>query len=182
MPASTIFFNSRVIRKFLVAALLVLTASAAAFAADDYGTEVSTQPLGSPFFRHLAFDFGLDIRDMVKLERRGFGRTETVAIVLISKATGTNFKEYAKRRLKDKVLLKDLADEAKLDYPTLMKNAKAIKEGIEAKGDQNLPPPVFEASPTPEPRRNRKSRAGPSPSPSPSPLPTLPSPAPTPKP
>lgn len=172
------------IRKLLVAVVLVLCASAAAFAADDYGTEVSTQPLGSPFFRHLAFDFGLDIRDMVKLERRGFGRTETVAIVLISKATGTNFKEYAKRRLKDQVLLKDLADEAKLDYTTLMKNAKAIKEGIEAKGDQNLPPPVFEASPTPEPRRNRKSKPkpSPSPSPSPSPFPNPPMPVPTPRP
>lgn len=160
-----IFFNTRVIRKLLVLAILVFCAGAA-FAADDYGTEVSTQPLGSPFFRHLAFDFGLDIHDVVKLERRGFGRTETVAIVLISKSTGTGFKEYAKRRLKDKVLLKDLADEAKLDYPTLMKNAKAIKEGIEAKGDQNLPPPVFEASP----------------SPSPSPRRTLPEPAPTPHP
>ncbi len=154
-------------RRFALLALLIL--STAAVFADDFGVDVSTQPLGSPFFRHLAFDFGLDIHDVVKLERHGFGRGETVTIVLIAKATGASFKDYAKRRLKDQVPLKDLASEAKLDYPTLLKNVRAVKEGIEAKGDQNLPPPVFEPSPTPEPRRAKRGKNQPSPSPTPSP-------------
>jgi hypothetical protein len=159
-----------------LAFIAVLFLSAAAFA-EEPGVNVSTQPLGSPFYRHLAFDFGLDIHDVAKLERRGFGRGETVTLVLISKATGVSFKEYAKRRLKDQVSLKDLAAEAKLDYPTLLKSVRTIKEGIESKGDQNLPPPVFEPSPTPEPRRRRKEKNAPSPSPSPTPS-VSPSPSP----
>ncbi|MBV9080289.1 MAG: hypothetical protein JO102_04125 [Elusimicrobia bacterium] len=150
--------------------LMVLAAGLCATAARAYEPEpeVSTMPIGSSFYRHLAFDFGLDLRDLVKLEKRGFGRNEVVTLVLISKATGTNVKEYAKRRLKDEVELKTLAAEAGLDYPTLMKNVTAVKEGIENKGDQDLPPPVFEPSPSPEPIRRKKGKKDqPSPTPPP---------------
>ena len=143
-------------------------------------TEPSTMPIGSAFYRHLAFDFGLDIRDLVKLERRGFGRGEVVTLVIIAKTTGTPVKEYAKRRLKDKVGLKELASEAGLDYPTLLKTVRAVKEGIESKGEENLPPAVYEPSPTPEPRRRRRGEPpAPSPSPSPSPGPWRPAPSPS---
>lgn len=168
------------IRRLALFSLVCLSA-AAAFAYED-GVDVSTEPIGSPFYRHLAYDFGLDIHDVVKLERHGFGRGEAVTLVLISKATGVSFKDYAKRRLKDQVPLKDLAAEAKLDYPTLLQNVRAVKEGIESKGDQNLPPPVFEPTPTPEPRRARRGKKQPSPSPAPSATPPLPSPFPTPSP
>jgi hypothetical protein len=157
---------SRGLRVAMIAAALIAVFSGRARAAYDE-VDLSTQPIGSSFYRHLAFDFGLDIRDLVKLERRGFGHNEVVTIVLLSKATGTSVKDYAKRRLKDEVLLKDLAAEAGLDYPTLLKNARAIKEGIESKGDMNLPPPVFEASPSPEAGR-KKGKGTPSLSPSPS--------------
>ena len=140
-------------RAAVIGAFLLAAATASAF---EPAPTPSTGPIGGAFYRHLAFDFGLELRDLVKLERRGFGRGEVVTIVLISKATGTSFREYAKRRLKDEVLLKDLAVEAGLDYDTLQKNVKAIKEGIEAKGDVNLPPPVFEASPSPVPANRRK--------------------------
>lgn len=168
-------------KRLALFALLFL--SAGSVCADQFAPEVSTDPIGAPFFRHLAYDFGLDIRDVVKLERHGFGRGETVTLVLVAKATGTSFKEFAKRRLKDQVPLKDLAAGAKLDYPTLLKNVRAIKEGIEAKGDENLPPPVFEPTPTPEPRRARRGKKGESPSPLPSPAasPSL-TPMPTPPP
>ena len=156
------------LRTAFVSLALLLTVSAAS--AQGFETEVSTQPLGSPYYRHLAFDFNLDLQDLVKLEKRGFGRNEVVTIILISKATGTSFKDYAKRRLKDKVLLKVLAAEAQLDYATLIKNTTAIKEGIEAKGDKNLPPPQFEPTPTPTSRRSkRKGKAAETPSPTPSP-------------
>lgn len=168
--------------RIALGALALIGALALPSFADTFETEVSTQPLGSSFYRHLAFDYGLDIRDLVKLERRGFGRGEVVTIVLVSKATGTSVKEFAKRRLKDKVPLKDLAAEAGLDYPTLLKNVRAIKEGIESKGDQNLPPPVYEPTPTPAAKKRKKGEAAASPVPSAAPTPSPTPPAATPVP
>lgn len=109
---------------------------------------ISSEPIGSPFFRHMAFDFNLDLREAAKIEKAGFGRTETVTLMLLSKVTGVPIKDYANRRLNDKggknaVTLESLSKEAGLDYPTLYKNAQAIKEGIESKGDRNLPAPVY---------------------------------------
>lgn len=151
---------------FLILSLLL----SAPLRAERFEPEISTAPLGSPFFRHLAFDYNLDIRDLVRLERRGFGRGESVALVLIAKSTTTTVRELARRRLRDKTSLADLAKEMNLDYPTLRRNVEAIKEGIEAKGDQNLPAPVFEPTPTPAPPKKKKRKKGdPEPSPSPSP-------------
>ncbi len=109
--------------------------------------EPSTSPIGSPFYRHLAHDFNLDLKDLVKFEKKGFGRGEIVTLILISTTTGKPLKEYGKRRLKEKPSLRELATEAKLDYDALYLKARRIKEGIEAKGDTNLPPPVFEDKP-----------------------------------
>lgn len=106
--------------------------------------EISSQPIGSAFFRHLAYDYHLDLQDLVKLEKRGFGRAETISLILISSATGTYFKDLAKRRLKEKILLRNLAAEANLNYETLQKEVIKIKTTIESKGDKNLPPPVFQ--------------------------------------
>lgn len=167
------------LRRTALFAAALFGLAAAASAAFEPEPSPSTGPIGGAFYRHLAHDFGLDIRELVKLERRGFGRGEVVTIVLISKATGTGFKDYAKRRLKDKVLLKDLAAEAGLDYPTLLKNVRAIKEGIEAKGDAHLPPPVYEPSPTPQPgKRKPKADSTPDPKrPAPAPAPVTDAPA-----
>ncbi len=129
----------------------------------------STAPIGSSFYRHVAYDFNLDLRELVKLEKRGFGRGELVTLVLISSTTGTSVKDYAKRRIKDKVLLKDLAREAGLDYPTLQKRAQVIKLDIEARPDETLPPPLFEPTPTPPQRRKK---AKPTPTPQATPVPT----------
>lgn len=119
--------------------------------------EISTNPIGSPFFRHLAADYQLDIKELVKLEDRGFGRAETVTLILISSATGTYFKDLAKRRLKDKILLKDLAAESNQDFNSIWNQAQSIKTAIESRGDQNLPPPVYATpSPTPEPEKKPK--------------------------
>lgn len=119
--------------------------------------EVSTNPIGSPFFRHLANQYNLELKELVKLEDRGFGRTETITLILISSATGKYFKDLAKRRLKEKIHLKDLAEEAQLNYGLISLQAQEIKTSIEAKGDRNLPPPVFATpSPTPAPVKKEK--------------------------
>ncbi|MCB4755762.1 MAG: hypothetical protein LHV69_01785 [Elusimicrobia bacterium] len=134
--------------------------------------KLSTNPIGSPFFRHLAFDRNLDLREVVKFEKKGFGRAETVTLILISSATGKPLKEYGKRRLKEKVTLRQFAEEAKLDYDALYRQARAIKEGIEAKGDKNLPPPVFDEKPKDEKAAGeaaKKEKKGTSVEPSPSP-------------
>lgn len=124
-------------------------------------TEISTQPIGSPFFRHLAADYHLDLKELVKLEKRGFGRAETITLVLISSGTDKTFKDLAKRRLKEKISLEALANERGIDYNKLYLDVRKIKEQIEAKGDQNLPPPVFETpspTPTPVPKEKKKKR------------------------
>jgi hypothetical protein len=101
----------------------------------------------------------LDLKDLVKLEKRGFGRVETVSLILISSATGKYFKDLAKRRLKEKISLRDLAAEAKLDYNAIHSRAQEIKLTLEAKGDRTLPPPVFETpSPTPAPKEKKKKK------------------------
>lgn len=117
--------------------------------ADENKSEVqiSSTPIGSPFFRHLAYDFNLDLEELVKFEKKGFGRAETVTLVLLSKTTGKPLKEFGKRRLKEDVTLKTMAEEASLDYATLYKVVGFVKEGIEAKGENNLPPPVFQSPP-----------------------------------
>ncbi len=136
--------------------MVSLTAALPLSAAYDE-PEISTNPIGSSFFRHLAADYNLDIKELVKLEDRGFGRAETITLVLISSATGTYFKDLVKRRLKDKILLRDLAVESNLDFNTLWTQAQSIKATIETKGDQNLPPPVFATpAPTPEPEKKTK--------------------------
>ena len=106
--------------------------------------EVSTTPIGSPFLRHFAYDYNLNLKDLVKFEKRGFGRTEIISLALISQKTGKPMKEYGKRRIKNQVPLKDLAKEAGMDYGELYSKARRIKGEIEAKGDINLPPPIFE--------------------------------------
>ncbi len=116
--------------------------------------EISTQPIGSPYYRHLAQDMNQDLRQLVKFEKKGFGRSEIVALIIISSTTGKPLKGYGNRRLKDKVTLQQLADEAHIDYAQLMTESKRVKELIEAKGDKNLPPALYEMGeilPTPSP-------------------------------
>lgn len=124
--------------------LLILPLPLALMAADDESVKSSTHPIGSAFYRHLAYDFNVDLRDLYKFERRGFGRAEIITLVMISKSSGTVLKELGKRRLKADTALKTMAAEAGLDYDTLYRVVRVIKEGIEAKGDNNLPPPVLE--------------------------------------
>lgn len=112
-------------------------------AADPFDVVESSGPLGSPFYRHLAFDFDLDMKKLAQYEERGFGRGEIITLVLLSKMTGTPLKDYGNRRLQERVRLEMLAEEAGIDYVTLHKAAQVVKEGIEAKGARNLPPPVF---------------------------------------
>jgi hypothetical protein len=74
--------------------------------------------------------------------------------------------------MKDRVSMKELAAEANLNYDDLAKEAREIKIRIEAKGDQNLPPPVFEVpSPTPleTPKKDKKKKSKEQPQPSPTP-------------
>jgi len=129
----------------LIVILIISLSPSPCHAYDDGQTPaVSTNPIGSPFYRHLAQEFNLDMHEVVKFERKGFGRGETVTIVLISSATGKPLSEYGKRRMRERVSLRTLAAEANLNYDALHARASAIKVQIEAKGDRELPPPVFE--------------------------------------
>ncbi|MCG3203393.1 MAG: hypothetical protein KCHDKBKB_00050 [Elusimicrobia bacterium] len=110
----------------------------------DEGLPVSTHPIGSPFYRHLAQETNIDLRELVKFEKRGFGRSEIITLIFISSATGKPLKDYGQRRLKDKVSLRELAAEAQLDYSELHKRVKEFKTRLEFLGDDLLPPPVYE--------------------------------------
>lgn len=70
---------------------------------------------------------------------------------MISQKTGKPMKDYGKRRLNEKVTLETFAKEAGMDYPALYEQARSIKAAVEAKTDQNLPPPLFEKKPEPTP-------------------------------
>jgi len=114
------------------------------FAKPNFGdVSGSTQPIGSPFYRHTAFDFDIDLKELVKFEKKGFGRSEIISLILLSKISGAPLKEYGKRRLKMESTLKNLTLEAGLDYVTLYKLVLVLKESIESKGETNLPAPVF---------------------------------------
>lgn len=146
-------------RTFVLAALLCIPTTLFALSNEE-DVKVSTHPIGSPFYRHLAFDYNIDLRELVKFEKKGFGRTEIVTLILISTHTKIPLKDYGNKRLKDKVKLRTLAEEAKMDYDALYKQARTIKEQIEEKGDSQLPPPVFEPQPTPTPiKKNKKKKA-----------------------
>ncbi len=140
--------------------LLGMAASTLWAADNEPKVNISTTPLGSPFLRHLAHDYKMNLRDLIKFERRGFARTEIISIALIAEKTGKPLKEYGKRRIKNKVLLRDLAQEAGMDYSALYRKSREIKAAVEAKGAENLPPPVFEEKPknekTPEPGPKEK--------------------------
>src|SRR5262249_54846231 len=103
-------------RRFLLALGLVAAMASAAHAVSEEEPAVSTQPIGTPFYRHLAWDMNVDLRELVKFERHGFGRAEIVTIVLLSKTTGAALKDYGRRRVRDRTLLRDLTIEAGLDY------------------------------------------------------------------
>jgi hypothetical protein len=117
----------------------------------DDSLAVSTTPIGSPFLRHFAYDYNFDLHELIKFERKGFGRAEIITIALIAQKTGLPIKSYGKRRLNEKVSLRQLAEEAQMNYEELYDKAQTIKAAVEAKGDQNLPPPVFDKKPEPTP-------------------------------
>src|SRR4051812_30691544 len=99
-------------RRWLLPLGLLLLAAPLRAAYDEEESEISTAPIGSAFYRHLAFDFNLDLVHLEKFEKKGFGRGEVITLILISKATGKELRDYGKRRLKDQVPLETLAKEA----------------------------------------------------------------------
>lgn len=144
---------------------IAVTLAGLAYADDSYDPKPSTAPIGSSFLRHFAYDFGFDLKELVKFEKRGFGRAEIITLALISMTTGKPLVDYGKRRLKENVTLKTIAEEASLDYPSLYQTVRTIKEDIEAEGDNNLPPPVFEdpvkkSENRPAKRTKRKKKEG----------------------
>ncbi len=151
-------------KKALFALLLVTAAPAAHAAFYEEEPRISTEPVGSPFYRHLAFERKVDLLELEKFEKHGFTRTEVCTIVLLSSATHVPMKTYGKRRLKEKISYEKLATEAHIDYSKLREDAHALKLKIEAMGSDNLPPPVYEPtpaptpSPTPEPPSSKKEK------------------------
>jgi hypothetical protein len=99
----------------------------------------STTPIGSSYYRHLAYDFDIPIKELVKFERKGFGRIEIVEIILIANSMEKSPKDLGNRRIKDHVSMETLAKEAGLNYQELAKVAREIKTEIESRGDKDLP-------------------------------------------
>lgn len=124
---------------FFLPVLLFL--SSETFGADT-DLKVSTQPIGSSYYRHVAFDFGLDLKKLIRYEKRGFGRAEIINLILLAKITGDKLKNFGNRRLKREATLKQMTEEAGLDYVTMYKVVQVLKKALEDKGDKNLPPPV----------------------------------------
>lgn len=105
----------------------------------------STTPIGSPYYRYLAYDFDIPIKELVKFERKGFGRVEIVEIILIANAEDKPIKELGNRRIKDHVPMETLAKEAGLNYREVVKVAREIKEEIESRDLKDLPPAVYDS-------------------------------------
>lgn len=131
---------------------------------ESSSVSLSTTPLGSPFYRHLASDFDIPMKELVKFERKGFGRSEIVELVLISKNDVKKLKELGNRRIKDTVSMETLVKEAGLNYRDIVNVARDIKTEIESRGDKNLPAPVYDvfsstAAPTPTPKPPKKKKS-----------------------
>ena len=125
----------------------------------------STTPLGSPYYRHLAQDFNIDIKELVKFERKGFGRQEIVMLIIIANTLEKPLKEIGNRRIKEKVPMDVLVKEAKLNYGELVSAARDVKEDIESRGLKDLPKAVYDvanstpgvvASPAPKKKKENK--------------------------
>ena len=132
--------------KTLCAGLVLLGSSVAHAAYPDPEPSVSTAPIGSSYYRHLAQETSTDIRDLVKFERRGFGRTEINILILISNGSVQTLKDYGNRRIKESVPLKKLVSEAGKDFDEIYGRARELKSRIEKMGDSNLPPAVYEVA------------------------------------
>jgi hypothetical protein len=132
-------------RKSLIILSLLLVTPICVWAGGKAPPEVkkSTTPIGSPFLRHFAYDYNYDLKRLVQYEKRGFGRTEIISLALLSSYTGKKMKVYGKKRLKQKGTIRKYVEEAGLDYDEFYKVVREIKAEIEAKGDKDLPPPVF---------------------------------------
>jgi len=121
--------------------------------------EVSTAPIGLSYYRHLAQMTNIDLRELEKFERRGFARTEINILIILSSGSVQALKDYGNRRLKDNVALDDLIAEAHKDHDAVYAQARKMKADIEAMGDENLPPPVYEvraSSATAKPSAKKK--------------------------
>ncbi len=138
---------------YLFGMIMIFSAGSAWAGKDKQGKKptaeeiaASTTPVGSPFYRHLADDFNIDIRELVKFERKGFSRTEIITLVLLSDSDVKKLKEMGNRRIKEHTPMDTFVQEAGLEYRSLLKVVRQIKQDIEERGDKNLPPPVFEKS------------------------------------
>jgi hypothetical protein len=114
--------------------------------------KLSTNPVGSPFIRHLASDFQVDVIKLSKFEKRGFSRSEIITLLLISEKTKKPMKELGTERLKSQIPLRDMAKREAMDYDELYQMVKDIKEDVESRGEHGLPPPVFEPVASPAPK------------------------------
>jgi hypothetical protein len=133
-------------KRLVLLTILTLAAAGAHAAYQDPEIELSTDPIGSSYYRHLARESNIDLRELVKFERRGFGRTEINILILISSGSVQTLKDFGNRRLKEKTSLEEMVRGAGFDFDTVYVKARELKTTIEAMGDNDLPPPVFEAT------------------------------------
>jgi hypothetical protein len=145
-------------RKFL---LFMAFAAMSSYTHAAYEEEeiISTAPIGSSFYRHLARETNIDLRELVKFEKRGFGRTEICILILISTESVQTLKDNGNKRLKEQTPLKVLVKDANMDFDKVYAQARELKTRIEAMGDENLPEAIYEvaqSTPTETPKKKKK--------------------------
>lgn len=83
----------------------------------------------NPFLVELAERFSLEEKDLDRLYSRGYGYTEIIKLILITKKTNEPLEEIVKKRDKGKKMRK-IAEDYELDYWVIDKEALKIKEEI----------------------------------------------------
>ncbi len=95
-------------------------------------TVESAAPAPDPFAVEAARRFDAPAEKVLKLRRRGFGKTELLSFLAIAKASKKTWDDLVQERDKG-ASLRRMAEEAGLDYNALFDRSTALKGEIEEK-------------------------------------------------
>lgn len=112
--------------------LLIAAPAAAANEAVAIATNTTTSgtPASEPFTAAAAKKLGRNEADLAALRRQGFGKTEILSFSAIARASKKTWEALLKERLQGKHL-RNLAEEAGLDYDALFERSSALRDEIE---------------------------------------------------
>jgi hypothetical protein len=124
---------------------LLLFLLASPLAADDMyfssGTvSESTAPFTDPFADEAARRLNAKPEEVLDLRRRGFGKTEILSFIAISRASKTSWDELVKERERG-TPMRRMAGEAGLDYNAVFDRSTALKKEIDSSLEKTPKPP-----------------------------------------